>query len=157
METMPLGLMPDAGTVQAPAGLMIFSIGGQKLGVRTDAIIGVRVSGREMPIYSRTPFITCLTRQGDEILPVYDLAARLNLSLLGAPPLYLIAKHHQGPLAIRIDAELPTIRPLDASCVRLSTNKESDILGSYQVGAEAIPIYSLATLGLKAELDLAAS
>ena len=157
METMPRGLSPDAGKVPSPVGLMIFSIGGQKFGARTDEIIGVRVSGKEMPIPSRTPFIRCLTRHGDEVLPVYDLAARLKLSIVGARQLCLIARHQRGPLAIRIDAEVPTIRPLDASYLTLLPKKANDILGSYQVGAEAIPIYSLATLGLEAELDMAAS
>jgi chemotaxis signal transduction protein len=144
MEKTAPGLNPDF--VGAPA-LMIFSLGGRRLAARTDEMAGVRLWGPTVAIPSRTAYINRLLRHGDEVLPVYDLGARLHLRPVGALPLCLIAKHQKGMLAVCIDAELPKLRPLAGLTGSVTPAKDADVLGTCQSEGETIPVISLATLG----------
>jgi hypothetical protein len=156
METTLHGPIPEVG--RPHPGIVLFSIGGRRVGAWADEIAGFHLWGSDMPIPSRTPFINRLLRYGDEVLPVYDLAARLKVGVaLSSRPLCLIARHQQGRMAICIDGEIPILRPWDVRYMGPASSGERDILGTYQLDAETIPIYSLATLGIQFGSDLPVS
>jgi hypothetical protein len=144
MQTMRLGPSPER--TDAPS-LMVFRLGGRRLAARTDELAGIQLWGKDVRIPSRTPYMNRLLRQGDEVLPVYDLGARLQLRPVGSPALCLIAKHHKGKLAVCIDADLPILQPLDAMPLETSVTGDADLLGTIQMGTEAVPVFSLAMLG----------
>jgi hypothetical protein len=150
MQTMHPGPRPDEA--RSPS-LMVFRLGGRRLAVRADELAGVQVWGGDVRIPSRTPYMNRLLRQGDEVLPVYDLGARLKLRPVGTPPLCLIAKHHKGKLAVCIDADLPILQLLGAVPVDTSSTDESDVLGTVRMGTEAVPIFSLFMLGTSCRLE----
>jgi chemotaxis signal transduction protein len=126
--------------------LMVFSVGRCRIATPADDVASVRSSSVDVPIPSRTPFLRGLLRDGDEVAPVYDFAARLNLHPID-PPLYVIAKHFLGPLAVCVDGDMPTVHDAQAGQLAPSNSTEPDILGTYLSGSGAIPIYSLAGLG----------
>ena len=127
--------------------LVVFAVGGRRLAARADDVGGVRPWTGSIPIPSRTPFINAVVRHGEEVLPVYDLAASLNLHAAGSPPLCLIAKHRDGPVALCIDAEMPTMCSEHTAAVRPITHEDPAVVALCQIGTEDVPIYSLAALG----------
>ena len=129
-----------------PRCLMVFRVGGRRLAAQAVDVAVVRSCSGDLTIPSRTPFLRRLVRDGDQVLPVYDLAARLNLCSIGAP-LYVIAKHRLGPLAVCIDGEMPAVHQVQPGQITLSDSTESDILGTYLCDSEAMPIYSFVDLG----------
>jgi hypothetical protein len=149
-------MRPGPNPESPGGGLVLFSIGGKRLAARTEEVAGVRVWSREIRIPSRTPYVNRLLRYGREVLPIYDLAARLNVSIVGTPALCLIAKHIRGPMAICIDADLPFLRH-EGEWQVSSSSAETEVLGMYRLGFEDIPVYSLATLGTQARPELAKS
>ncbi len=128
--------------------LTVFSIGGQLLAVRTDEVGGVRPWTNPMPVPSHTPFMNALLRHDEEVLPIYDLAARLKQQVRGAPPLCLIAKRDDGPMAVCIDGGIPTLTTFDPKTLQPSTEPDPDILGYCTIEGENVPFYSLAKLGM---------
>lgn len=146
MQTMRLGQSPDRA---GPPSVMVFRLGGRRLAARTDELAAIQLWGPDVGIPSRTPYMNRLLRQGDDILPVYDLGARLQLRPIGSPTLCLIAKHHKGRLALCIDADLPTVHSFDAVPVDTSVSSDADVLGTIQIGTEAVPIFSLSMLGAR--------
>src|SRR3989442_14085359 len=72
--------------------LIVLSIGGQRLAVRAEEVGGGRPWTDPMPVPSHTPFMNAPLRHDEEVLPVYDLAARLEQQARGAPPPCLVAK-----------------------------------------------------------------
>jgi hypothetical protein len=149
MATTLHGPIPEGAEPSPHPGVVLFSIGGRRVGACADEIAGFHLWGSDMSIPSRTPFVNRLLRYGDDVLAVYDLAARLKVRVVDSRPLCLIARHQQGRMAICIDAEIPTLRPWDVRCIGSSSSGERDVLGTYQLEAETIPIYSLATLGIQ--------
>jgi chemotaxis signal transduction protein len=128
--------------------LVIFSLGGRRLAARAEEVGGVFPWADAMPVPSGTAFVNAIIRRGDEVLPVFDLASRLNLHVAGASPWGLIAKRRDGPIALRIDGEIPSLRSVEAGALRSAAGGEADIAGTCLLGNEEVPIYSLATLGL---------
>ncbi len=131
--------------------LVLFSVGGRRFAVQAQEVGGVRPWNGSLPVPSRTPFITSLVRHGDEVLPVYDLAGRLHLHVGSVSPLCLVAKRRDGAMAIRIDAEIPSLQTLDPSAVRRLPGQDPDVTGVCMIGAEEVPIFSFKTLGLPQE------
>ncbi|MGQ0812658.1 MAG: chemotaxis protein CheW [Nitrospiraceae bacterium] len=128
-------------------GLVVFSIGGRRLAAKTEEVGGVAPWPDTMPVPSQTPFVTAIARREKDLLPVFDLAARLNVAVRGDTPLCLIARHEHGPMVIRIDSDIPSLRMVDTSAVQPIQSEDPDAIGVFQDGAERIPVYSLATLG----------
>src|SRR5687767_8804831 len=89
--------------------VVLFSIGGMKLAARTEDVGGVSPWVESIPVPSRTPFVQAMLKRANHVMPVYDLAARLNCTLIGSPLLCLEARHLDGPMAICIDAEMPSL------------------------------------------------
>jgi chemotaxis signal transduction protein len=128
--------------------LIVLSIGGQRLAVRTEEVGGVRPWTDPMPVPSHTPFVNALLRHDEEVLPVYDLAARLKQQARGTPPLCLIAKREDGMMAVCIDGTIPTLTTIDPQTLQPSAEPAHDILGYCVIDGEHVPLYSLAKLGL---------
>jgi chemotaxis signal transduction protein len=128
--------------------LIVFRVGGRRLAVQAEDVGGVRPWTGALPVPSRTPFIKALVRHGDEVLPVYDLAGRFRSAVTDAQPLCLVAKRRDGPMAICIDADIPTLQSVDPAAVRRTAGQDPDMTGTCQLGAEEVPVYSLKILGL---------
>src|SRR5436309_14651390 len=87
--------------------LIVLSIGGQRLAVRTEEAGGVRPWTDPMPVPSHTPFVHALLRHGEGVLPVCNLSARLKQQARRAPPLGLIPQRGDGMMAQCIHGRLP--------------------------------------------------
>jgi chemotaxis signal transduction protein len=127
--------------------LVVFSVGGLTLAAKTEDVGGVAPWGESIPVPSRTPFVASLLKRDKEILPVYDLASRLHRTLRGDAMLCLVARHPDGPMAIGIDADIPTLHTLDAAQIRSSRREDVNTLGSFRNGGKDIDIVALRRLG----------
>jgi hypothetical protein len=99
-------------------------------------------------IPSGTPHLSAVVRHGEDILPVFDLAGRLNVQVKGESLLCLIAKRKDGPMAVCIDGDIPTLQVVSGESIRPVAWKDSDVIGTCRIEAEELPVYSLAHLGL---------
>jgi chemotaxis signal transduction protein len=128
--------------------LVVFSIGKRYLAARAEEVCGIWPWTHAMLVPSGTPFVNAILRHGDEVMPVFDLAARLQVQMEESSRLCLIAKRHDGPMAVCIDGEIPTLHVLAPDGIRPPTRSGPDVLGTCRVGDDEVPIYSLANLGL---------
>ena len=122
--------------------LMVFSIGGQRIAARTEEVGGVWSWTHAMPVPSGTTFVNALLRRGEDVLPVFDLAARLNVQVRGATPLCLIAKRKDGDMAIRIDEEIPTLHVVEQAAIHRTTGTHAEAEDICLIGTDEVPIYS---------------
>jgi len=129
-------------------GLVVFSVAGQRLAARTDEIGGVMPWPGSIAVPSDTPFVAALVRQEKRCLPVFDLAAKFNRVISGEEPLCLIVKHIDGPLAICIDSQVPSLHMVARSSVRYQNGNDPDIAGTCMANEEELPIINLTTLGV---------
>jgi hypothetical protein len=88
-----------------------------------------------------------MLKQENHVMPVYDLAARLNCSLQGDPLLYLVARHLDGPMAICIDADVPSLETVEVSAIRPNGRGDIESLGSVTIGEHDVAIVALQRLG----------
>jgi chemotaxis signal transduction protein len=114
-----LGLSSKAAAKSLP--LVVFTVSGHRLAAKAEEIGGVFRWPGAMPIPSGTRFIAAVIRRGEELFPVFDLAARLGLSGRDEEPFGLIAKHREGPIAISIDA-MPSLHVTVPSNIQPSTD-----------------------------------
>lgn len=143
------------GPVKAkPIMLLVFSVGGRRMAARADDVGGIWPWTEGMSIPSGTPYVGAVLRQGEDILPVYDLAARLGVQVNGSALLCLIAKRKDGPMAVCIDGDIPTLKSVSEESIRPVAWKDSDVIGTCRIEAEELPVYSLAQLGLTAMRSL---
>ena len=126
---------------------MVFSIGGMKLAARTEDVGGVSPWTDSIPVPSRTPFVQAMQKRDHEVLPVYELANRLSRTLQGDPLLCLVARHVDGPMAICIDAAVPSLETVDAAAIRPTTSGDLETLGSVTIGGDDVTIVALQRLG----------
>ena len=127
-------------------GLLLFSIGRRRLAVRMEEVVGVTSWSASVPVMGETPFVSGLVRQDQVVLPVFDLAGRLRVSVEGGHPLCLVAKHPLGNMAICIDGVMPTMQMCDS--VHLQTYQGNDLPAeqSCVVDLEEIPILHISQL-----------
>ena len=137
-----------------PWSLIIFSVGGKRLAARALEVGGVWPWTEPMPVPSETPYVNAVLRRGEEVLPVYDLAGRLEAQVTAARPLCLIAKRRDGPMAVCIDGDVPLMQTVEASAVHPVSGEAPDVLGRCAIGTEEMLIYSLATLGQSVPADV---
>ncbi len=127
--------------------LMLFSIGNRRLAARAEEVGGIFSPSQDaVPVPSETPFVNALIRRGGEVFPVFDLAAKLQVRVRGEEPLCLIVKHRAGPMAVRIDTEMPTLHAVEQTSITPASGTDPETLGSCVVGTEEVQIYSLANL-----------
>jgi chemotaxis signal transduction protein len=134
--------------------LLVFSVGGRRMAARANDVGGIWPWAEVVSIPSGTPHISAVLRQGDDILPVFDLAGRLNVQVKGSALLCLIVKRKDGPMAVCIDGDMPTLQSVSEESIRPVAWKDSDVIGTCRIEAEEVPVYSLAQLGLSAMRSL---
>ena len=126
---------------------MVFSIGGVKLAARTEDVEGVSPWTEIIPVPSRTPFVQAMLKRDNHVMPVYDLATRLSRTVQGEPLLCLMARHLDGPMAICIDADVPSLETVDVTAVRPTGREDVETLGSVTIGGNDVAIVALQRLG----------
>lgn len=126
---------------------MVFSVGGVKLAARTEDVEGVSSWAETIPVPSRTPFVQAMLKRDNHVMPVYDLAARLNRVVQGEPLLCLVARHLDGPMAICIDAAMPSLQAVNPALIRPNSSGDIESLGLVTIGAQDVAIVALQRLG----------
>jgi len=127
--------------------VVVFSVGGMKLAAKAEDVGGISAWGIDVPVPSRTPFVGSLVKRDKDVLPVYDLATRLDRQPEEESSLCLVARHVDGPMAICIDAEIPSLHMVDASEVRPSRRNDIETIGSFVRDGMDIDIVALRRLG----------
>ena len=127
--------------------VLVFSVGGVKLAARTEDVGGVSPWTETIPVPSRTPFVQAMLKRDNHVMPVYDLAARLSLTVQGDPLLCLVARHLDGPMAICIDADMPSLETVDTTAIRSNGRADIESLGSVTIGENDVAIVALTQLG----------
>ena len=127
--------------------VVVFSVGGVKLAARSEEVGGVSPWTESVRVPSRTPYVQAMLKREKDVLPIYDLGAQLNTVAQGDPLLCLVARHVDGPMAICIDAEVPSLQTVDAADIRSSVRQDLDTLGMFIENGEDIPIVALHQLG----------
>lgn len=127
--------------------VVVFSVGGMKLAARTEDVEGVSPWTEAIPVPSRTPFVQAMLKRNNHVMPVYDLAARLSRTVQGEPLLCLVARHIDGPMAICIDADVPSLETVNATAIRPNDSQDIESLGSVTIGEYDVAIVALQRLG----------
>ena len=127
--------------------MVLFSVGGIKLAARTEDVGGISPWTHSIPVPSRTPFVHAMLKRDHDVIPVYDLATRLSRTPQGDPLLCLVARHLDGPMAICIDANVPSLETVDVVAVRPSGSEDIETLGMVTIGTEDVAIVALQRLG----------
>ena len=127
--------------------VVVFSVGGMKLAARTEDVGGVSPWTESIPVPSRTPFVQAMLKRDNHVMPVYDLAARLSRTVQGDPLLCLVARQLDGPMAICIDADVPSLETVDATAIRQNGRGDIETLGSVTIGENDVAIVALQRLG----------
>src|SRR5439155_1142954 len=87
--------------------LMVFSVGGQRIAARTEEVGGVWPWTHTMPVPSGTAFVNALLRRGEDVLPVFDLAARLDVALAASADEAIALLANERPDLIVSDVIMP--------------------------------------------------
>jgi len=127
--------------------VVVFSVGGMKFAARTEDVGGVSPWTETIQVPSRTPFVQAMLKRDNHVMPVYDLAARLSLIVQGDPLLCLVARHLDGPMAICIDADVPSLETVDVAAIRPNGRGDIESLGSVTIGENDVAIVALQRLG----------
>ncbi len=133
-------------TASHSRGLLLFSVGGRQLAARMEEVVGVRPWTASIPVAGETPFVSEIVRHGQVVLPVFNLAGRLHVSIEGGQPWCLVAKHPLGHMAICIDDEMPVLLPYDSTNLQTYRGNDLPAEESYKVGMEQIPILRMSQL-----------
>ena len=128
--------------------LLVFSVGGRRLGARAEEISGISAWTGSISVPSRTPFISSIIRRDRAVFPVFDLAGRLKVRVKGEQRLCLMVKQPGGSMAICIDEEMPVLHFLDAARIQAYRTQEIETVGCFTDEFEDIPIISIARLGV---------
>jgi chemotaxis signal transduction protein len=127
--------------------LVVFCVGGMKLAARAEDVGGVAPWSEPVPVPSRTPFVGAMIKREKDFLPVYDLATRLRREPEGDGLLCLIARHVDGPMAICIDAVIPSLRDVEVGQITPGKRLDLETLGSFNDEGDEIEIVALQRLG----------
>lgn len=130
---------------------MVFFVGGMKLAARTEDVGGVSPWTESIPVPSRTPFVQAMLKRGEHVMPVYDMASRLSRPVQGGSLLCLEARHLDGPMAICIDADMPSLETVDVAAIRPNDREDIETLGTVTIGGEDVAIVALQRLGRSRE------
>jgi hypothetical protein len=88
-----------------------------------------------------------MLKRENHVMPVYDLAARLSRKLIGSPLLCLVARHLDGPMAICIDADMPSLETVDATAIRSNGSEDLETHGTVTIAGNDVAIVALQRLG----------
>ena len=137
----------QAHTAKRSWSVVVFSVGGLKLAARTEDVGGVSPWTESIPVPSRTPFVQAMLKRGNHAMPVYDLASRLSCQVQGDRLLCLEARHLDGPMAICIDADVPSLETVEPTAIRPNSRVDVETLGMITIGGEDVAIVALQRLG----------
>ena len=137
----------QAVTAKRSWNVVVFSIGGKRLAARTEDVGGVAPWIDTVPVPSRTPFVGAMLAREKNVMPVYDLATRLHRELEGDTLLCLVARHVDGPMAICIDAVIPSLHNIEVNQIVPSKHLDLETLGSFTDEGDDIDIVALQRLG----------
>jgi chemotaxis signal transduction protein len=137
----------QAVTAKRSWNLVVFSIGGKRLAARTEDVGGVAPWIDTVPVPSRTPFVGAMLAREKNVMPVYDLATRLHREPEGDTLLCLVARHVDGPMAICIDAVIPSLHNIEVNQIVPSKHLDLETLGSFTDEGDDIDIVALQRLG----------
>ena len=137
----------QAQITKQSCNVMVFSIGGLKLAARTEDVEEVSPWIDSIPVPSRTPFVQAMLKRKNLVMPVYDLATRLSRKLQGDPLLCLVVRHIDGPMAICIDAEMPSLETVDAMEIRSNDRRDIETIGTVTIAGNDVAIVALQRLG----------
>ena len=79
---------------------------------------------------------------------MFDLAAKFNRTMSEEAALCLLVKHIDGPLAICIDSQVPSLHMVERSSMHYQSGNDPDIGGTCVADDEELPIINLTTLGV---------
>lgn len=127
--------------------VLVFSVGGRRVAAKTEEVVRISEWKGSIPVPSRTPFVSAVVRNHDEILPVFNLAESIGLQVRGENPLCITAKHPCGPMAICVDEDMPILHTLDRARIQAYRGGAFQAVGSFANGSDEIPIISFAHLG----------
>lgn len=127
-------------------GMLLFSVGGRRLAVKMEEVVGVTSWKASIPVAGETPFVSGLMRHDQVVLPVFDLAGRLQVSVEGGHPLCLVTKHPLGNMAICIDEAMPMMLTCDSARLQVYQGNELPAERSYVVDTEEVPILVMSRL-----------
>lgn len=127
--------------------VVVFSVGGIKLAARTEDVGGVAPWIEPVPIPSRTPFVTAMLKRDKDVMPVYDLAMRLQREPEGDTLLCLVARHVDGPMAICIDSVIPSLHNIEVNRISQSSRLDLETLGCFKDEGQNIDIIAFQRLG----------
>ena len=137
--------------VDATFQLLVFRIGGHTFAARAEEVGGVQPWPTTTPVPSSSRFVTAVARGHDDVLPVYDLAGQLSLSIRDPAPLALLVKHALGPLIVRIDSEIPSLETVGADMIRPASGLYPGVRQVCRLSHREVPMLSLRTLGMTEE------
>ena len=100
-----------------------------------------------IPVPGRTPFVQAMLSQDNHVIPVYDFAARLSRTPQRDPLMCLVGRHLDGPMAIRIDADVPSLETVDATAIRPNGSGDIETLGSVTIDEDDVAVVALQQLG----------
>lgn len=123
--------------------LVLFQVGGRRLAVKAGEIGGIWTWTTPTVVPSVTPYLSSVLRRGSEVLPVFDLGARLGAPSEGPDRFCLIAKHPDGPVAMCIDGPLPALHLIDPGLLQAPPATDTDIDAIWPLHGESIPVYAL--------------
>jgi chemotaxis signal transduction protein len=138
------GNKPQTGSHSCP--LLIFSVGGRRLAVKTHEVAGISKWNGSIPVPSRTAFVSAVMRRDQHVFPVFNLAELLRVSVQGEQLLCLTVKHPHGAMAICIDEEMPVLHTLETAAIQAYQGGEFEAVGSFASGLDQIPIVALSKL-----------
>jgi chemotaxis signal transduction protein len=134
--------------------VVVFSVGGIKLAARTEDVGGVAPWIEPVPIPSRTPFVGAMLKRDKDVMPVYDLAMRLQREPEGDTLLCLVARHVDGPMAICIDSVIPSLHNIEVTQISQSSRMDLETLGSFNDEGQNIDIVALQRLGRRRQENI---
>lgn len=126
--------------------LIIFSVGGRRLAVKTDEVAGISEWKGSIPVPSRTPFVAAVVRRAQQVFPVFDLAGLLRVSIRGRHLLCVTIKHPDGAMAVCVDEEMPVLHTVDTAAIQVYEGGEFEAVGSFRSGFDEIPIIAASKL-----------
>jgi hypothetical protein len=96
-----------------------------------------------------------VVRQGDEILPVFDLARLLMVQVPKTERLCLRARRQDGLMAVCIDSDVPSLHQVEAGEIQPPPPGAPGAIGACAIESEEVPIYSWSALGRTAAEQVA--
>ncbi len=128
--------------------VVVFSVGGLKLAARTEDVGSVSPWTESIPVPSQDSLRASHAEAWIIVsCPSMIWRRRLSSQLQGDLLLCLEARHVDGPMAICIDADVPSLETVDVTAIRPYGREDIETLGMVTIGGEDVAIVALQRLG----------